>query len=203
MTAEKRIYGLKAGRNYLVAEANSLRAMRGTVWIFIGISTLIEYAARLEKGGSLGNKKKKGLPALPDAMQEYASFIRRRFPARYKHFKYAEAPQPSDLPEQMYYVMRCGLVHAFSLKPAPRERANGARDRSIVINSRIDAKQHGMKHLDKFSKVPEIPDAAYFVDEDLLDDLLKAIDKLFNDRTKSVKKNISQVLRDQPFVRSH
>jgi len=192
--------------------------MRGTFWIFIGISTLIEYLARLEKGGSLGNKRTKKMPPPPDSMEEYASFIRRRFPKRkkYKSFEYVlSSPTPGanlrntgkpipltrkDLPEQMYYVMRCGLVHSFSLAVSSRERKNGARPRSITINSRLDAKAAGMRHLDNFSRPPEVTDAAYFVDEDLLDDLITAIKNLFRDNSPSVKKNISKLLRDEPFI---
>jgi len=100
----------------------------------------------------------------------------------------------------MYYVMRCGLVHGFSLVVSSRELKNGARSRSITINSRMDAKADGMRHLDNFSRPPEVIDAAYFVDEDLLDDLITAIKNLFRDNSSSVKKNISKLLRDEPFI---
>lgn len=197
---------LKTAENYFIAEANSLRAMKGTPWIFIGIATMIDYLASLETGGSAGRA-------------EYISLIRRHFPARYKGFKYDVTHRKAgtgqaikkngkvighkkkvmtkmDLPEQMYFMFRCGLVHAFSLVPSATQRSNGGRIRSITLHSRADASQAGMNHLDKYKKLPHIVDSAYFVDEDLLDDLIAASKKVFSAKTNH--KNICNRLRSQP-----
>lgn len=199
---------LKTAESYFIAEANSLRAMKGTPWIFIGIASMIDALASLE----LGSKADRA---------DYISLIRRRFPTRYKTFKFAQTHRKAgtgkaivkngkvighqakvmtkmDLPEQMYFVFRCGLVHAFSLVPSATERSNGGRIRSITINSRLDAQRDCISHLDHFQKLPHIVDSVYFVDEDLLDDLIAAIKLVFGDKTK--RKNLSKRLRNQPPI---
>ena len=201
---------LSEAEKYFIAEAKSLQAMKGTPWIFIGIATMIDYLARLEKGKAAKR-------------EDYISLIKNRFPDAYKQFKYKTAHRKAgtgqpirdkethrvtehqrkittkkDLPEQMYFIFRCGLVHAFSLVPSSTERANGGRRRSITLHSRADAKRDGKKHLDNYNKPDDIKDAAYFVDEDLLDDLISAIRKVFATKTKH--DNIRKVLKKQPPI---
>lgn len=41
---------LKSAEEYFIAEANALRAVHGTPWIFVGVAVMIDYLATLEKG---------------------------------------------------------------------------------------------------------------------------------------------------------
>jgi hypothetical protein len=184
-------------REYLVAEINSLRHIKGTVWVYVCAATMLDYLASLSIGA-------------PAKRQNYIDFIRDHMRPAYKNFEYARQHQkpgtgsiPSemtkqDLPEQMYYMLRCGLVHGFSLVPTQKELLNGGRDRSITINSRADALKDEKTHLEPFNKPPLINDSVYFVDEDLLDDLVAAVNHLFADVTKHPK--IKKRLMERPFI---
>jgi|JYMV01.1.fsa_nt_gi hypothetical protein len=184
---------LETARNFLISEIEYLRNLRGTVWCFIGASTMIEYLASLSKGAAAGRTS-------------YIEFIKEFMRDAYKKFSYRSRHRvhrgpkkftKEDLPEQMYFILRCGLVHGFSLVPTSKEKENGGRERSLTINSRADAVRDNKAHLDNFSSV-YAPDSVYFVDEDLLDDLIAATNKLFADPAK--QKNISKMLQNRPFI---
>lgn len=198
---------LDIARDYLIAEINSLRALRGTVWVFVCAATMIDYLASLSKGR-------------PSGRAGYIEFIKEEMKTEYANFRYEKRHRKpgtgidkkrgnrlvyvprtmthSDLPEQMYYMFRCGLVHGFSLVPSPQELKNGGRERSITINSKTDAIVDGKAHLERFSKPPQVVDSIYFIDEDLLDDLVLATNKLFADSAKHA--NISKMLKERPFI---
>lgn len=194
---------LNNARDYLVAQIQSLRHIRGTVWVFVCAATMIDYLASLENGAPAGRKR-------------YIGFIKDRMRVEYCNFEYIGRYRRAgtgvrewgtyipreitkcDLPEQMYYMFRCGLVHGFSLVPSSQEKTNGARARSIALSNRKDASKDGKNHLDNYVKAPYIADSAYFVDEDLLDDLIAATTSLFADTSKH--QNISKMLKERPFI---
>ncbi len=191
---------------YLVTHLEALRHQRGNIWIFLGLATTIDYLAGLERGKRAGRAG-------------YIAFIRNYFPKEYSDFEYDSAHRKpgtgilkkgvrskrqitrKDLPEQMYYIFRCGLVHCFSLVPSPSEIDNGGRERSITLHSRVDAARDGRNHLDNFKLTPHVLDSAYFIDEDLLDDVIGVVRKLFADQKKH--KNIAKMLKLQPFISPH
>jgi len=165
---------------------------------------MIDYLAGLHQGKKAGKA-------------DYIAFIREYFPKAYSDFEYNTAHRKpgtglkrkngtrtkreltrKDLPEQMYYILRCGLVHRFSLVPSPAELENGGRERSITIHSRDDSQRDGKKHLDNFSQPPFVQDSAYFVDEDLLDDIIGVTKALFADKKNHPK--IRRMLNTQPFI---
>jgi hypothetical protein len=125
-------------------------------WCFLCLSALIDYLANA------------AYPAPKKQRDRYVPFIEDFFPAKYRNFKYKNGQK--DLPTQMYYVLRNGLVHSFSLFPDKPGRKFG-RDRSIVLAHRSNA--GGQFHLSNFSD-RNVPDAALFVAEDFLDDTKKA-----------------------------
>ena len=95
----------------------------------------------------------------------------------YGSFKYKSGQ--SDLPIQMYHVLRCGIVHTLSLIPDTRGQSHGGRDRSIVLAHRTGAGAAGLKHLDAYSST-NTPDAALFVAEDLVDDIEAVVSLIFS-----------------------
>lgn len=192
------VVDLDRAKNYLIAEINALRNVKGDVWIFVGATTMIEYLAALEKGK-------------PAEQKDFIEFVRGYMP-EYVQFKYKRKHRLSktgvggrlriltraDLPEQMYYILRCGLVHGFSLVPGAKEIKNGGRQRSIELSNRDKAKTDGKQHLDSYEKRPHVEDAAYFVDEDFLDHLIEATNRLF--AKKKNHKKISRMLKERPFI---
>lgn len=191
---------------YLITHLEALRHQRGNIWIFLGLATTIDYLAGLERGKRAGRRG-------------YIDFIRNYFPEKYSDFEYESTHRKpgtgilkkgvrskrqmtkKDLPEQMYFIFRCGLVHSFSLVPSLDEIENGGRERSITIHSRVDAERDGKNHLDNFKLTPHVVDSAYFVDEDLLDDVIAVVRKLFADKKKHHK--IGKMLNLQPFISPH
>lgn len=63
-----------------------------------------------------------------------AFFASKYMNAKYNAFTYQNGKQ--DLPVQIYHTYRCGLLHGFSLVADADGKSKGARDGSIVFNSR-------------------------------------------------------------------
>ena len=101
------------------------------VWIFVGATTMIEYLAALKKGESAGPKD--FIEFVRGYMPEYVQF---KYKRKHRLSKTGVGEKPriltkADLPEQMYYILRCGLVHGFSLVPGPKEQK---KRRSTAFN---------------------------------------------------------------------
>lgn len=131
-------------------------------WCFLCLASLIDYLSGA------------AYPSLQYQKDRYETFIKHFFPAKYKRFKYKSGDK--DLPLQMYYILRNGLIHSFSLFPDPSRPSRGGRDRSIVLAHRSNA--GGQPHLSQFTSTLA-PDAALFVAEDFLIDTQKAVRKLW------------------------
>jgi hypothetical protein len=127
-----------------------------------------------------------------DFVKKYMKEVRQE----YVTFKYSKGVQ--DLPVQMYHVLRCGIVHSFSLTPDKSDpkrpfydklckfRLSGktgykqlGRDHSIALCHKTEADQKGLKHLSHYAG-PRNLDAALFVIEDFLDDLLVVNELIYN-----------------------
>ena len=124
-------------------------------WGFLCLSALIDYLTRLANG-----RETKG--------QDYIQFIGNHFPPRYKNFQYSTGKK--DLPEQMYRLLRNGLVHSFSLFPDSKGINAGARVRSIVLFHAQDANAKCLSHLQHYTGLHGKLDAALFVAEEFLND---------------------------------
>lgn len=183
---------LDYARDYFLDRCNELLAVTGTPWIFAGAACLIEYMSKLVNSGRAGQ-------------QAYVQFIRDNMP-NYRDFRYLHSNPVrrrsvtrdhtnQDLPEQMYYVLRCGLLHRFSVIPDPEALSNGGRDRSIVMIHRAEATQ---VHLSNYQDPPLIRDASYFVAEDFIDDIEQTIRRIFLDTTNHP--NIIACLNREPPV---
>src|SRR5262245_13667263 len=71
----------------------------GSPWVFLCAAALVEYLAKLVDGTDNGGRGYKCF------VRNWLSSIR---PA-YLSFRYSAGQ--CDLPEQMYHVLRCGIVH--------------------------------------------------------------------------------------------
>lgn len=143
---------------------------------FLCVAALIDYLSRLAYGRPKGSQD----------WERYTNFIREFFPARYRDFQYKNGER--DLPEQMYYVLRNGMVHSFTLVPIGKGRVN-----SIVLCHRREAKRDKYSHLGNYKdKKSKFDNAALFVMEDFLEDTKTAAYKLINKARKrsSLRKNI-------------
>jgi len=150
-----------------IDELRSL-AKRGDPWVFLCASAFIEYLAKISQGKTPSGYKQFLTQYFFKVCPEYASF-------RYHSGK-------SDLAEQMYHVLRCGIVHSFSLIADPTAKSRGGRDRSILLAHR----QSGAKHLGNLVDRHRNPklDAAIFVAEDFVEDIAKVSDFIFVEARK-------------------
>ncbi len=159
----------------------------GSPWVYVCAASFLDFLARLRTGGSAGPK-------------EYKEFFRDylgRVNAIYKTFTYKSGHQ--DLSIQAYHVLRCGIIHSFSLVADAQSAARDGRDRSIVLAHQYSAE--GKKHLDNWIS-SSAPDAAIFVAEDFLSDIEKAFEALLNDAEsdKKLKRKIIGYWISQPPI---
>ena len=162
----------------------------GSPWVFLCAAALVEYLAKLVDGSDTGGLGYKNF------VRNWLALIR---PA-YATFSYRSGQ--SDLPEQMYHVLRCGVVHNLSLIPAPAARAKGGRDRSIVLCHRPEAQQGHLFHLSNYATA-EIADAAIFVAEDFVDDIDHVVERVFSAAVpgSTLEINMNRWLNEYPLLR--
>jgi len=117
----------------------------------------------------------------------------------YREFRYGCGA--TDLPEQMYHVLRCGIVHSLSLIPDPQARQSGGRDRPIVLAHRAECAERGLRHLSAYS-TQAVPDAVLFVAEDFIDDLDTLLEMVFTEarRDTDLENRMLKWLADYPLI---
>jgi len=183
----------------------------GSPLVFVLASAYLDYLAKLplgENGHAKGYK---------DFITDWLSRVR----PEYKSFQFRCGM--ADLPEQMYHVLRCGILHSFSL--VPDERTKIGRCRSIVLFHRKEGRERGFSHLSNYadSKTAgfsstvitsgsfshlsnhtdsETPDAAVFVAEDFVEDIEKVMEVLFTEAESNpgLKAGMETWLQQHPLI---
>jgi hypothetical protein len=175
---------LDAKEQYFLDRADEVVAhcRNHSAFVFLEAAALLGYLAK-----AAGCEGSKG----------YGRFVREQLQQvrpEYATFQYADGNE--DLPEQMYYVLRCGLVHSFSLVPDKEARSHGGRVRSIVLCHR----NAGLNHLSRHVEV----DAAIFVAEDFAEDLHALVGRLFDNARQNgaLANHIVRHLDDHPPISS-
>jgi hypothetical protein len=173
---------LEEAEKYFTAMIPDLGKMccDGSPWVFLCGTAVIEYLCKLAYG--------------PGGRKNFAKFIKEYMPASYRKFSYASKKQ--DLPEQMYHVLRCGIVHSFSLIPDEHGKKNGGRDRSIALSH--DTRDGHIKRV----STQRAPDACCLNALEFVADLASAMRKLFDSAKtkKEVKTNITSWLEKCPPI---
>jgi hypothetical protein len=138
-------------------------AKRGDPWVFLCASAFIDYLCRLVNGKNC--KRKCYITFIEDYLGQ--------IDPRYKKFIYASGDQ--DLPYQMYYILRCGMVHSFSFVPEKTDKTIG-RERSILIAHNLNGDIHFHHHnVDGY-------DAVVFTAESFVEDLDKLVQYIFTEK---------------------
>ncbi len=167
-------------------------AARGDPWVFLNASSFIEYLAKMRLGRIT-------------TAQDYKEFLEKYFfqiCPHYRNFKYCSGK--CDLADQMYHVLRCGIVHSFSLIADRQAQARGGRHRSIVLAHRLEGRAH-LSHFVNNRRKPKI-DAVVFVAEDFVEDIERVTEALFNESKESspngrqLKQNIRQWVKQYPPI---
>lgn len=223
------------GQTYFIERAKELEWMceHGTPWVFLCASALLDLLASmvtdkcqrstekfchydrekecLSRDKKEGNKGKK--PAEKKREKEggscrYENFIIEYMPTKYGDFSYKDTNGTAKtLPQQMWSILRCGIIHSFSLTPGKMSEPNTSECdiqtdelRNIVLCHRKEAKTKGWWHLCAYSIADE--DAALFVAEDFVEDLRNVISHVFAkaERDQELKENIENWLRKKPPI---
>lgn len=141
-------------------------APHGNPWIFLCAASFVEYLAQL-----WFNKE--------TTAQDYRTFLKDHFFVvcpRYALFRFANIytkKGEGDLDVQMYNVLRCGIVHSFSLIAGRQAILSGGRDQSILLAHRPE------RHLSSRVVKRKGIDAAVFVAEEFVDDIVLATKTMF------------------------
>ena len=162
----------------------------GSPWIFLSAAALVEYMAKLVDG------KDNGAKGYKDFVVNWMARVR----PEYKTFKYRSGD--TDLPVQMYHVLRCGIVHSLSLVPDKVGKKHGGKNRSIGLLYRAESVNKNLPHLHSYSDT-DIPDAALFVAEDFVEDIERVIDLIFTEANSNtaLATNIQSWLKMHPLLR--
>jgi len=154
----------------------------GSPWGFLCAAAFLDCLSKLVYGE---DRKRKGYK---DFIKNYLSKIN----PSYASFTYRN--REKDLPEQLYHVFRCGIVHQFSLVPDPQSRRSGGRSQSIVLCHRKESKRRNLSHLSQYSS-GEISDAAVLVAEDFCKDLKSVVKLIFSSQAKEIEPKITQNMK--------
>jgi hypothetical protein len=160
---EEKPMTIDQAKTHFAAMLKQLRNMEPSPWPFLCAAAMLEYLAKM---------------TTISGRERYIQFIKAYMKSEYRDFRFKDGKQ--NLPEQIYYVLRCGLVHSFSLTPDVAYFRVG-RNESIII-------AYEGHHL--FACVGEgshYTDAVCLVFKDFVDDIEAALNKLFGDAQKNPK----------------
>lgn len=162
--------------SYFDGRLSELRGLaeRGDPWFFLCASAYIEYLMKIVIGKS-GNQ------------EDYKEFLRDYFfKACPEYSKFTFSCGSSDMDVQMYHVLRCGVVHSFSLIPDPKAIHKGGRYRSILLAHRAP----GIRHLQPVVRARMKPkiDSVLFVAQDFIVDIEKVTRFVFGQARKRTTK---------------
>ena len=167
-------------------------------WIFVCASAFIDYLAKIAYGKDM---QRRGYISF---ISDYLSKIN----PKYRTFTYKNGKR--DLPAQMYHVLRCGILHSFSLIPDQKtKKDNDGRDRSIVLCHAEERDREKWFHLMPFPTEkmtsPNIKDSVLFVAEDFIDDLEKVVDIVFRDASTNLtlRENIEKWVISFPPIQGN
>lgn len=138
-------------------------ANRGDPWVFLCCSSFIDYLVRAtyDKRANASDYK--------EFIKDYLCSI----DMRYKDFQYQSGTK--DLPDQMYHILRCGIIHNFSLIPDSSSLRKGGRERSILLAHNRNGATH-------FKPITENGfDSVIFTAESFATDLKRLVEKIFTE----------------------
>lgn len=178
---------LDEAKDYFLGRCNEIISMAncGDPWVFLCGSAMIDYLTQMTTGDS--------------GRCAYISFVDAYFkevnPA-YNEFRFADGQQ--DLPTQMYLILRCGIVHKFSLVPGDRERRYGGRIRSILLAHERNG--HENAHLTSYTN--NGMDSVLFIAEQFAKDIKSVVEQIFLKAThdSNLKEKMTRHLSEFPPI---
>nr|WP_128081132.1 hypothetical protein [Acetobacter persici] len=164
--------------------------LNGSIWDFVLMGCLVEIVAKLNCTHKVSSTLHKISKLFDDRLPQY------RIPSYKTHNNI------KDVPEQIYMVMRCGLIHSLSLVPdrTYKERKNYKkhwREWSLLLT-------HKGNHLQMMTWKPNgQPIEACLLDySTMLDDMQTALDAIFQDAVNdtALSAHIETFVKENPML---
>jgi hypothetical protein len=169
---------------------DKLADMKASPWPYLCAAAMLEYLAKM----SIDRTPPTSKQPLRDA-PVYIKFIKDYMPPPYRDYRFGCGKR--DLPYQMYHVLRCGIIHSFSLVPDRRyHSAADGRKGSIVISH-----TGAGPHLTPFQSTTN-RDAVLFVFDQFCADIRSALEEVFKraQSDSALLARITQFLQDTPPI---
>ncbi|MCB0521352.1 MAG: hypothetical protein H6577_24155 [Lewinellaceae bacterium] len=161
-------------------------ANSGDPWAFLMSAAYIDYLVKMVYNAEPSTNR-----YYKDFIRDYLSLIN----IQYRDFIYTNGLQ--DLPDQMYHVLRCGIVHGYSLVPDALSIRKGGRIRSILLAHN----KNGAIHFTKYNQ--DGLDSVIFTAEEFAKDLESVLDEIFLNlapTNTSLENNILEWVRKYPPI---
>lgn len=184
----------KEMEKYFKARAREVQRILkdGTPWGFLCVAAFLDCLSKLVAGND--DRKREGYK---DFIKKYLKTIN----PKYASFRYLSGK--TDLDEQLYHVLRCGIIHSFSMTPDKQSLNNGGRPYSIVLCHQTEAKTKRLFHLSNYSK-GTVKDACILIAEDFGKDLEEVVGFIFSPKARridtNITKNMKQWIKQQPPI---
>jgi len=211
---------------YFIERAKELEWMctHGTPWVFLCTAALLDLLASMVTNECQNNgenfchykkeeecrrhRKNKNSRLQRGGGCRYQNFVKEYMPMAYSDFSYNDTDDNAkDLPRRMWNILRCGVIHNFSLTPGYRGEQDGLEAetetdirRTIVLCHRKEVERKGWWHLCAYSVAER--NAALFIAEDFVEDLRNVIVHIFAkaERDQELKRNIERWLKSHPPI---
>ncbi len=172
-------------KNYFLNRCDELISLseRGDAWVFVCCSAMLDYLTQMTTNTS-------GRTAYINFVNEFLSQIN----SNYKEFRFQSGE--TDLPTQMYVILRCGIVHKFSFIPDNQQISNHGRERPILLG-------HEKKsdiHFGSYTK--NGMDSVIFTAEQFSKDIKDAVNLIFTmtQTNETLKNNIINHVTNYPPI---
>lgn len=181
----QRIQELRTAQNIKIPENRE----NGSVWDFLILGCLLEWTSKLN------NETGKG------TLKSFRYLFEKRMP-KYCDIKYMSPGKYQDLPEQLYLVLRCGLVHGLSLKPDMSE-SNLKRYKSHIRENTILLWHRGNHLKINRKNINGIEYDRVNIDyESLLEDTQNSLNEIFEESKTNtqLRDNILKFIKKNPGI---
>ncbi|WP_264812677.1 hypothetical protein [Gluconacetobacter sacchari] len=164
--------------------------LNGSIWDFVILGCLIEVVSKL-------NSERTG----KSTFQVVRKLFDERLP-KYRNIKYEKPVSANDLPEQLYMVLRCGLVHGLSLRPDEKVRNSGRYKPYWRENTLTLWHRGNHLHINRIIFNGQEWDRVNIDYDSLLEDIQKALNNIFEDGRKNNEKGkiITDFIMENPGV---
>lgn len=168
---------------------NDIDRLNGSIWDFVLMGCLVDVISRINYNN------------IKSSIKRTSKLFDDRLP-KYREVYYNKPKIINDVPEQIYMVMRCGLVHSLSLVPnkdymTSKSYENHWRKGSLLLT-------HRGNHLQMRTRIHngEPIDACQLDYSTMLDDMQSALDAIFQDAKQdtTLSDHIETFVRENPTL---